>query len=628
MKKVWLTLAVFALEALLLAPSGFASAFLYTNSPCVYLVVSNDASQSATLLGPTGSFSGALTVPVYVKSSLFNVTAIAPGAFKDCRGLTAFALDTSSKVRAVGAGAFWGCTNLATVTLRDSVSEIGASAFLGCSALTSVNLSVATGLTFLADQTFSGCSALAAVTLPGAVTNVGASAFRACSVLSSIGLPSGVKAVGDSAFQGCVRLVSATFPGITSLGVNAFAGTGLASAAIPAGLTNLEQGVFAECANLASVSYEGSPTVIGAGAFKNCSALTSLPVAASVSDIASTAFEGCSRLTSVSLPSGVVEIANNLFENCTSLVSVTCGGAVTNVGEFAFANTALTSYSLPTAAAYRSVDAGTFYGCAKLTSVTVPANVTNDIKSEAFARCTGLAEVSPAGSQANAIHAYAFYGCTALKRATLPATVKTLEGAAFGASPALTNVTARGDAPAADDTVFAGSENVFVYYCRGASGWKNLLACRPTVMLGEDGAVEALSFAAWSVRNGLTTSADMSAEALAVLFAAESSSAPGLANGAVYAFGGNLTVPDQAALLRIYVAEDRPVVVAPALDTGAGSFVGMAVEGTADLTSGVWNLPLNAVTLSDVTRAAFTPAEVDGAIPAAACFRLRLTLNE
>lgn len=628
MKKIWMAVAAVALKELLSASPALASAALYTNSPCVYLIVSNGVSQSATLLGTTGSFSGSLAVPVYVKSSLFNVTAIAPGAFKDCRGLTALALDSGSKVQVIGEGAFWGCTNLASVTLRDSVGEVGASAFLGCSALTNVSLSAATGLTSVAAQTFSGCSSLAAMTLPAAVTNVGDSAFRSCVALTSVALPSSAVSVGDSAFQGCSRLASASFPGATRLGHNAFAASGLASVTIPAGLTNLAQGAFADCTNLAAVTYAGSPVEIGSGAFKNCAALAGLPVAASLSDLDAAAFAGCAHLASAALPSGVRSIPESLFANCTNLASVTCGGAVTNIGEYAFANTALTSYSLPADAGYRAVDAGTFYGCARLTSVAVPANVTNAVKSEAFARCASLTEVSLTNSLADALHAYAFYGCSALRRATLPATVRTLGEAAFGACPALTNVTARGDAPEADASAFAGSVGVFVYYYKGASGWSNLLASRPTVMIGADGAGETLSFAAWAVRGGLADASGLSDASLSALFEAESSSLPGLANGAVYAFGSNLTVADQVALLQIFIEDGTPYVESPALVSGVEAFVTVAVEGTADLASGVWDLPVSGVTLSDVTRAGYTPAPVDGVIPAAACFRLKLALTE
>lgn len=121
-----------------------ASTLIFTNSPCVYLLVSNSLSQSAMLLGSTGSISGALTVPVSVKSSLFGVTAIAPGAFKNCGNLTGVALDTPSKVAAIGAGAFWGCTNLVSVTYDPStLAELNGAAFRGCSSLTNLPLSAA-----------------------------------------------------------------------------------------------------------------------------------------------------------------------------------------------------------------------------------------------------------------------------------------------------------------------------------------------------------------------------------------------------------------------------------------------------------------------------------------------------
>lgn len=51
-----------ALASVLLSASARAGTFLYTNSPCVYLLVSNSVSQTATLLGPTGSLTGSVTV--------------------------------------------------------------------------------------------------------------------------------------------------------------------------------------------------------------------------------------------------------------------------------------------------------------------------------------------------------------------------------------------------------------------------------------------------------------------------------------------------------------------------------------------------------------------------------------
>lgn len=528
-----LAMSHLAAGALLLSGACQASTFLYTNSPCVYLIDSNGVAPSATLLGPTGTFSGSVTVPVYVKSSLFNVTAVAPVAFKGC-GLSAFSLDASSKVAVIGEGAFWGCTNLMSVTLRASVTHLGASAFLGCGALASVNLSVATGLTEVADQVFSGCASLATLSLPGAVSRVGASAFRDCRALAALALPSDVQQVGDAAFQGCGALASVSLPGVTELGVNAFAGSGLGAVSLPAGLAAVGQGAFADCAGLTAVTYQGAPVELGSAAFKNCSALTQLPVPASVRRIASTAFDGCTSLAAASLPDGIVDLSDTLFANCSSLASLRLG-AVTNVGS---------------------------YACA---------------------------------------------GCGAL-----------------------TNVTFAGHAPEAAQSAFYASDEVFVYYYTGTAGWKNLLADRPTVMLGEDGSEAVLSFAAWSVRNGLASSSGLDDDSQSALFGAPSAALPGLANGSVYAFGDHLTAADQTSLLWIQMADDgTPVVVTPALAEGVENYVTMTVEGTAVLPAAQWDLPLASVALSDQTRAGFTPAVSAGeTLPRQAFFRLRLDLDE
>lgn len=524
--------------ALLLAAEARASALVYTNAPCVYLLVSNGTAQSAVLLGPTGSFAGALTVPVYVRSSLFNVTAVAPGAFRDCAGLGSFALDPASKVGAIGAGAFWGCTNLASVTLQASVTQVGPSAFLGCSALTNVNLAAATGLADVAQQTFGGCSRLPALTMPGGVTNVGLGAFRGCSALTNIVVPSGVAVLPEAAFQGCRRLASASFTGVAVLGVNAFAETGLTNVAIPAAMTDVAQGAFSTCTNLVSVTCASAALAeLSCAAFRDCSALTDLPLAAALTNLASSTFAGCSRARRAALPAGVTSVPDNLFAGCTSLVAVAAEASVASLG------------------------------------------------SCSFAEC-----------------------------------------------PALTNVTFKGNAPRADDTSFEESTNAFVDYYRGATGWGNLLARRPTVMLGADGSVASLSFAAWAVRRGLasSSSAGLSAATLEAVFAAESSTRAGLVNGAVYAFGDNLTAADQASLIELTFDDaGTPIVVIPALDDDNATFVDVSVLGTGDLSSaGGWTLSMLPVALSDATRAGYTPVGADGYTPASACFRLRLSLRE
>jgi len=52
------------------------------------------------------------------------------------------------------------------------------------------------------------------------------------------------------------------------------------------------------------------------------------------------------------------------------------------------------------------------------------------------------------------------------------------------------------------------------------------------------------------------------------------------------------------------------------------------VEGTTNLAASAWNLSVNAVSLTDATRAGYTPAKANGALPDSAFFRLKLSLIE
>jgi hypothetical protein len=83
----------------------------------------------------------------------------------------------------VGNGAF-SLSGLTSITIPNSVTNIGDDAFYSCSGLTS--LTIPGGVTSLGVSVFSECSALTAVTIPEGVTNIEVFAFAACGKLSSI----------------------------------------------------------------------------------------------------------------------------------------------------------------------------------------------------------------------------------------------------------------------------------------------------------------------------------------------------------------------------------------------------------------------------------------------------------
>ena len=93
-------------------------------------------------------------------------------------------------VTTIGAFIFEGCTNLVSISIPDTVSQIGFSAFLNCTGLESVV--IPEGITTIESNAFRGCSSLVEVTIPSTVTEIKQSGFDGCSSLAQVDLPEGL----------------------------------------------------------------------------------------------------------------------------------------------------------------------------------------------------------------------------------------------------------------------------------------------------------------------------------------------------------------------------------------------------------------------------------------------------
>ena len=85
-------------------------------------------------------------------------------------------------VTSIGTSAFYGCFNLTSVTIGNSVTEIGKSAFELCYDLTSIT--IGDSVTSIGESTFAFCYALTSVTIPDSVTLIGKDAFYGCPLTS------------------------------------------------------------------------------------------------------------------------------------------------------------------------------------------------------------------------------------------------------------------------------------------------------------------------------------------------------------------------------------------------------------------------------------------------------------
>ena len=342
-----------------------------------------------------------------------------------------------SGVTSIRQYAFFGYSDLTSITIPNSVMSIGNEAFQGCSALTSVT--IPNSVTSIGDGAFRGCSGLTSITIPNSVMSIGSSSFSECSGLTSISIPNSVSSIGFSAFWGCSGLNSITIPNsVTIIERTTFLGcSGLASITIPNSVTSIEQGAFKGCTGLTSVTIPNSVTTIGDAAFSGCSGLTSVTIPNSVTSIRDGAFSGCSGLTSVTIPNCVSSIRNNVFWGCSGLTSITIPNSVTNIGSSAFQNcSGLTSITIPNSVT--SIESQAFSGCTGLTSITIPNSMTN-IEQKAFANCSKVeavycyAEKVPPTSQNAFADSYIQYATLHVPASAINSYQTTVPWSGFGA---------------------------------------------------------------------------------------------------------------------------------------------------------------------------------------------------
>ena len=341
-----------------------------------------------------------------------SVTEIGESAFRGCKSLTTITIPDG--VKEIGESAFLGCESLTTITIPDSVKEIGSEAFWCCTGLTSVT--IPNGVTIIDSQTFWGCESLTSIKIPDSVKEIGSEAFLRCESLTSITIPDSVAEIGGSAFKGCTGLNSVTIPdSVTEIGWNAFKDcTSLASIIISSSVTKIERSVFEGCTGLTSITIPNSVTEIGNDAFKGCMSLTSVTIINSVTKIDYSVFEGCTSLETINVSPAFSHLDKNRvrdtkwYKDQTDLVIL---GAVLieykgNASEVTIPDSV------------KKIGRNAFKDCTSLTSIMIPGGVT-EIGGAAFSGCTGLSSITIPDSMTE-IGGSAFKGCTGLTSITIP----------------------------------------------------------------------------------------------------------------------------------------------------------------------------------------------------------------
>lgn len=205
------------------------------------------------------------------------------------------------------------------------------------------SFSIPSHVTKIGDMAMGYTENLASVTIGDSVQELGASAFQN-SGITSVVIPDSVTAVGDFTFFHCPWLERVTFgKGLIETSYQMFRECdALRQIDFGDGLQNLHAHTFAYCGSLLEVELPASVRMMGVGCFGECHNLLSFRSAA-IDSIPYSGFWNCFELQEVVLNEGVKDIARSAFHGCVSLMEVTLPYSVDYVHSSAFLkNTVIT----------------------------------------------------------------------------------------------------------------------------------------------------------------------------------------------------------------------------------------------------------------------------------------------
>jgi hypothetical protein len=389
---------------------------------------------------PEHAFASSNLVSVIIPDS---VTEIKHNAFRDCLSLATVTFGSNDEI-IMGSNVFYN-TGLTTVKIPANLTYIGEYDFVGLNNLKE----------FVVDENNPKYASI-----NGLLYNKDGSKLIAVPAgkTGEIILPASLENIGYGAFEN-TSLSKITFDensNILTFGYRAFYNAkNLTEITIPASVVSIDFYAFAMCENLTTVNFaEGSRlTGVYEGAFYGCKSLKKITLPDSIVEISDFAFYGCMSLTA--LPISATSQLKGIYDYAfayTGLTTLTIPDTVIDIGSYAFQGAKLVSVVIPdTNAKQLIIGIGAFADCNSLVEITVPfigASFEDD-------EITWFGYIFGAGAyEANSTYVPeslktvtitegitfvgtgAFYNLTTLETINMPHTVDTLYNYAFGGTTA------------------------------------------------------------------------------------------------------------------------------------------------------------------------------------------------
>ena len=365
----------------------------------IYTYTLDDANR-ATITGYSGNAT-ALYIPGEIDGH--EVVAIGDRAFENRTDLRTVMIPDS--VTEIEAYSFNNCTNLSNVTLSKSLKYMGGRAFGSCEKITQIEIPKSLdncGNSGYASYhgPFGACSGLKKITFEEGATEVSNGLFRGCTGLEEINIPDGVTKIESSSFEDCINLVSVNISdSVIKIENEAFAGCEkIESINIPDSVTEIGESTFANCSKLSNVKLSKNLEYMGGRAFGSCEKITQIEIPKSLDNCGNSGyasyhgpFGACSGLKKITFEEGTTEISSGLFRGCTGLEEINIPNSVTEIESSSFEDCInLVSVNIPDSVIKIGNEA--FAGCKKIESINIPDSVT-EIGGSTFANCSKLSNV-------------------------------------------------------------------------------------------------------------------------------------------------------------------------------------------------------------------------------------------
>lgn len=393
-----------------------------------------------------------------------SVQIVGDSAFSGCTGLNG-TLTLGSSLQTIGAGAFHFCPFSGDLVIPDNVTSIGDSAFYISDYLrpeTQGTLTLGKNLRTIGAFAFRESTYTGSLTIPDSVVEIGERAFYQCENLNgTLTLGRSLRTIGKEAFYWCAFTGSLTIPeGVAEIADGAFSslhqfnrdGMFNGTLTLPSTLKTIGAEAFAYTDFSGELLIPDGVTSIGANAFAKCDGFGgTLSLPDSVKTVGESAFYQCEGFTGLKLPAGLTKIETLSFAFMAGLkTEVVIPEGVTEIGEGAFECSYMPSVRLPST--LRKIEKQAFMYAHNLTKITLP---------------DGLETI---GDEA-------FDGCYFKKAIVLPASIKSIGKKAFHRYSYYSDTLGAyflGDAPQIVGTLNANCSfpsDWMLYYLPGTSGW-------------------------------------------------------------------------------------------------------------------------------------------------------------